>query len=177
MLLSNNAQKILKVFHLLAVCFWVGGGMGLLLLLYAAMDATSADELFGILKSYSFINVIVTVYMGAYASFFTGLAYSLCTNRGFFRHKWIVLKWLMTLGMILGGSFFLGPWSTRMLEMAKSSGLAALQDPEFQKIYAMHTKTLFVYMAIFVVATVLSVYKPWEREEIMRRQNRWHGPH
>lgn len=172
MLISTEAQKILKIFHLFAVCFWVGGGMGLLLLLHAAKDASSADELFGILKSYRFINVIVTVYMGAYGSFFTGLAYSLCTNRGFFRHKWIIIKWLMTLGMILCGSFFLGVWSTQMLETAASMGLAALRDPQFLAIYDKHFDALLVYMALFVLATVLSVYKPWEREELIRQQRR-----
>lgn len=168
MLISNEAQKILKVFHLFTVCFWVGGGMGLILLLRAAMDAGSADELFGILKSYRFINVIITVYMGAYGSFFTGLAYSLCTNRGFFRHKWIILKWAMTLGMIIHGTAYLGVWSTRMLEMAAAMGLAALADPEFQRIYTRHLYASWIYMGLLVAATVLSVYKPWEKEEIYR---------
>lgn len=175
MLISTNAQKILKIFHLFAVCFWVGGGMGLILLLRAAQDAQSAEELFGILKSYRFINVVVTVYMGAYASFFTGLAYSLCTNRGFIRHRWIVLKWLMTLGMIIGGMAWLGPWSTQMLEMADASGLSALKDPEFTRIYDRHMLVLLAYMALFVVATALSVYKPWERAELVRLSNRWNG--
>ena len=170
MLISNEGQKVLKVFHLFAVCFWVGGGMGLILLLRAALDAGSSDELFGILKSYRFISVIITVYMGAYGSFFTGLAYSLCTNRGFFRHKWIILKWAMTLGMILYGSFVLGGWSTRMLEMAASTGLAALQNPEFQQLYTWHFCASIVYMALYVIATVLSVYKPWEKDELIRQQ-------
>ena len=170
MLISTEGQKILKILHLFAVCFWVGGGMGLLLLLHAAMDAGNSEELFGILKSYHFISVIITVYMGAYGSFFTGLAYSLCTNRGFFRHKWIILKWAMTLGMIIGGTAYLGPWSTQMLEMADSMGLAALDDPEFRAVYDLHIKVLILYLLLFVIATVLSVYKPWERDELLRMQ-------
>lgn len=170
MLISTNGQKILKIFHLFAVCYWVGGGMGLLLLLYAAKSAGSSDELVGILRSYRFINVIVTVYMGAYASFFTGLAYSLCTNRGFFRHKWIIYKWVMTVGMIAAGMAFLSPWSTRMYEQALQHGILVLQHPEFTAIYEKHMIVLLVYLALFIVATILSVYKPWEREEIARRQ-------
>ena len=172
MLISNEAQKVLKIFHLFAVCFWVGGSMGLTLLLHAAKDAGSAGELFGILKSYRFISVIVTVYMGAYGSFFTGLAYSLCTNRGFFRHKWIILKWAVTLGMIIYGSAYLGAWSTQMLEMAAAEGLAALKDPAFQTVYDNHIIALFAYMALFILATILSVYKPWERDELIRQQGR-----
>ncbi len=172
MLISNNAMKILIIFHLFAVCFWVGGGLGLMLLLYAVKNAGSADELFGILKSYQFISVIMTVYMGAYGSFFTGLAYSLYTNRGFFRHKWIIIKWVMTVGMILCGSLYLGPWSTQMLETAVSMGLDALRSPHFLTIYDKHMNMLIFYTLLFIVATILSVYKPWERDELLRQQ-RW----
>jgi hypothetical protein len=170
MLISNNGQKILKIFHLFAVCFWVGGGTGLLLLLYAAKSAADSGELIGILRSYHFISVIITVYMGAYASFFTGLAYSLCTNRGFFRHKWIIYKWVMTVIMIGVGMVFLGPWSTQMYEQALQFGLSALQRPEFNGIYDKHMAILIVYLALFIVATVLSVFKPWEREELSRQR-------
>lgn len=170
MIISTEAQKILKTLHLLAVCFWVGGGMGQILLLSATQDAGSAGELFGILKSYRFINVIVTVYMGAYGSLFTGLAYSLCTNRGFFRHKWIIIKWVMTLTMMLCGSLFLSAWSTQMLESAVNVGLAALQTEEFQHLYEKHLLALIGFMVLFVAATLLSVYKPWEREELFHQQ-------
>lgn len=169
MLISTNGQRVLKILHLFAVCCWVGGGMGLLLLLFAAKDAETADEMFGILKSHKFITVIVTVYMGAYGTFFTGLIYSMCTNRGFFRHKWVVLKWIMTLGMIVYGMTCLGAWGTQMLEMAADAGLAALQDPEFLKVYNRQVTATIIYMVLFVVAFILSEYKPWEREELARR--------
>lgn len=165
MLISTEAQKVLKIFHLFAVCFWVGGAMGLILLLRAALDAGSADELFGILKSYRFINVIITVYMGAYGSFFTGLAYSLCTNRGFFRHKWIILKWALTMYLILAGSFMLGPWSTFLLETAGKMGLAALSDPEYIRVSSLHWALEIAGLFLFVAATAISVYKPWEIRE------------
>lgn len=171
MLISTNGQRILKILHLFAVCFWVGGGMGLLLLLYVARDAQSSAELFGILKSYRFVNVIVTVYMGAYGTLFTGLAYSLCTNRGFLRHKWIILKWAMTLGMIVFGSAYLGGWSTQMLETAAAEGLSALASSEFLAMYDRQLLALALYMLLFILAFFLSVYQPWEREELKRRLN------
>lgn len=172
MLISSEAQKVLKIFHLFAVCFWVGGAVGLMLLLRAVPDAGTDAELFGILKSYSFINVILTVYMGAYGSFFTGLAYSLCTNRGFFRHKWVILKWAMTLGMILFGMKFLALWSNALLEMAAAMGLAALEHPVFVQAYKRLLLASILYFGMFILATILSVYKPWERKELLALQAR-----
>lgn len=172
MLISNTAQKVLKIFHLLAISYWMGGGLALIVLLYASGHAQSGEELFGILKSYRFVNVVVAVYMGAYGSLFTGLAYSLCTNRGFFRHKWIIIKWAMTIGMIIFGSVCLGEWSTSLLEMAHSLGAAALEHPEYLHLQSLHMKVLIGYMTLFVIATVLSVFKPWEMKELAAQQGR-----
>ena len=144
--------------------------MGLILLRYAAMNAQTGEELFGILKSYRFISVILTVYIGAYGSLFTGLAYSLCTNRGFIRHKWVILKWVITLSMIIYGDIVLGPWSASLLEVAGSMGLEALQDPDFLYTYRLHMRVLIIYILLFIVSTAISVYKPWELQETMKRQ-------
>lgn len=177
MLISANAQKILKIIHLLAIANWMGGELAQVVLLYASNHAQSADELFGILKSFKFVNFMVTIYLGAYGSLFTGLVYSVCTNRGFIRHKWIIIKWLLTLGMILFGTFWLANWGTVMLERAHLLGLDCLQDPEYLMMHRRMAITLVVYIALFTLATILSVYKPWEYDEIMAQQKRLQSFH
>ena len=167
MFISSSAEKILKTLHLVAVCCWVGGCFALLLLLYAASNAQSGEELFGVLRSYRFVTVIVTVYMGAYGSFFTGLAYSLCTNRGFFRHKWIILKWILTVGMMIFGANCSGVWSTSLLEMTRGSSIAILHDPVFLSYYGKIKLALIAYNILFLLIILLSVYKPWEKAELL----------
>ena len=165
MLISGNAQKILKILHQLAVSVWMGGGLALVILLHASGNAQSDGELYGILRSFRFVNVYVVIYVGALGSFFTGLAYSICTNRGFFRHKWIILKWALTMYLILAGSFMLGPWSTFLLETAGKMGLAALSDPEYIRVSSLHWALEIAGLFLFVAATAISVYKPWEIRE------------
>lgn len=175
MLISGNAQKILKILHLFAVCFWIGGGVSLMTLLYASEYAQSGGELYGMLRSFRFVSVVVVVWGGALGSFFTGVAYSLCTNRGFFRHKWIILKWVFTLYLILAGTQWLGPWSTFLFEKAGDIGLAALQDPEYIRVASLHWTMQIVDMSVFLAATVISVYKPWETSEsiaILRKRRK-----
>lgn len=165
MLISQRGQKVLKVIHLLTVSYWIGGAFAVLTLLVASGYAQSSDELFGFLRSIRFVSLVVVVYMGAYASFFTGLTYSICTNRGFVRHKWIILKWAMTLYMIVVGLLWLGPWSTRLLEMALELGIGALQNPDY---LALRDKLLIfesIQVSLLFLATVLSVYRPWEERE------------
>lgn len=174
MLISANAQRILKVLHLITTSCWMGGCLALTILLYAAQHSQSDAELFGVLKSYKYVNVIVTVYLGAYGSLFTGLAYSLCTNRGFIRHKWVIIKWVITLGMIYGGSAYLGRWSTAMLEMASDTGLAALANAEYLSFQSLLMKGSLICLVLYVLAIVLSVYKPWEQKEILDQYARTH---
>jgi putative copper export protein len=167
--ISGNAQKILKTLHLLAVSFWIGGCLALFILLNASGYAQSDGELYGMLRSFQYVNVYVVVYGGALGSFFTGLAYSICTNRGFFRHKWIIIKWALTLYLMLTGTLLLGPWSTYLLETARKTGLAALADPEYARVASLHWTLQVAELGLFVAATVISVYKPWEIQETISR--------
>lgn len=172
MLISANAQKILKILHLITTSCWLGGCLALTVLLYASQYAQSDEELFGVLKSYKYVNVIVTVYLGAYGSLFTGLAYSLCTNRGFIRHKWVIIKWAITLGMIYCGSVYLGPWSDAMLNMARDAGLAALDNAGYLEFQTLVLRGEVICLGLYVLAIWLSVYKPWEQEEIRAQHER-----
>lgn len=172
MIISGNAQRILKIFHLLAVSFWIGGGLSEFLLFYGSSSAQSGEELFGIMRASRYISVYVVVYLGAFGSFFTGLAYSLCTNRGFFRHKWIIIKWASTIYLMLCGTFLLGPWSTQMLETAQALGLGAIEEPGYIAARAKLLKLLTVHMSIMVILTTISVYKPWEAREAVRLLNK-----
>lgn len=172
MIISGNAQRILKVLHLLTASFWIGGGLSELVLHYTSSTAQNGDELFGILRSFRFISVYVAVYLGAFGTFFTGLAYSLCTNRGFIRHKWIIIKWVSTIYLILCGATYLGPWSVQMLETVQTLGTAAFADANYQLTQERHLLLLSINMALMVILTAISVYKPWETKESIRLLNK-----
>ena len=172
MIISTNGQRVLKILHLLAVSFWVGGGLSELVLYYTSATAQDAGELFGILRSSRFISIYVVVYLGAFGSFFTGLAYSMCTNRGFFRHKWIIIKWGTTVYLMTAGTWFLGPWSIEMLEAVQTMGLEVLSDPAYLEIRAKLLNLLAVHLSAFVALIVISVFKPWEVRESIRMLNK-----
>ncbi len=168
MLISPSAQNLLKILHLLAVSFWVGGLLANIIVTWALPGAQSGGELYGMLRAVRFVNIVVVVYLGAFGSFFTGLAYSLCTNRGFFRHKWVILKWVLTVGLMTAGGTILLPISTAMLEMVQAHGLEALNLDLFTicrlRLMSLHS----LQLGLFVLMFFLSVYKPWEKVELSR---------
>lgn len=172
MIITVNAQRILKILHILAICFWVGGSLSEVLLCFASTTAQNGEEFFGILRSSRFVSVYVVVYLGAFGSFFTGLAYSLCTNRGFFRHKWIIIKWGSTVGLMLLGGFCLGPRAVKMLESAQSLGLAAYTDAAYLALSDKQLGGQAIHLAVLIILIVISVFKPWETGESIRLLNK-----
>lgn len=172
MIISGNAQRVLKIFHLLAVCFWVGGSLAEIVLYYTSSTAQSGGELFGILRGSRFVSVYVVVYLGAFGSFFTGLAYSLCTNRGFFRHKWIIIKWVTTVFLMCWGGFYLGPLSVEMLEIVQRLGVEAISEPGYQVLRRQLLTYLLIHKGLLIVLTIISVFKPWETSESIKLLNK-----
>lgn len=169
MIISAGAQRVLKVIHLMTISFWIGGCVALLALTLVSRHAESGSELYGVFRSMSIVTMVVAAYLGGYGSFFTGLAYSICTNRGFVRHKWVILKWAMTIFIILSGAIYMGPTRFKMMELVRVHGLAAQSMPEYQEGQLVVGVLAVVQFIMFLVCTILSVYKPWEQRELAER--------
>lgn len=169
MIISAAAQRALKVIHLMAVSFWIGGCVALLALLLVSLHAESGSELYGVFRGMNIITLIVAAYLGGYGSFFTGLAYSICTNRGFTRHKWIIFKWVMTVFIILSGAIYMGPTRIKMMELVRVHGLAARTMPDYASGQTLLAVLSVVQFVMFLACTIISVYKPWEQRELAER--------
>ena len=102
---------------------------------------------------------------GAMGSLFTGLAYSIWTNWGFFKYKWIIVKWIMTILQILFGTFVLGPCVNSNVEIADKLRDAALTNPE----YLQNAQTSLILGAIqttlLILYIIVSVQKPWKKKK------------
>jgi hypothetical protein len=154
--------KWLKCLHLLAAAGWAGGAISLMLLHFLRFRGIgSAGYLHGIDMSSHLIDTYEIVWLGAIGCLLTGLLYSLFTGWGFFRHRWLLVKWVITLFCVLSGTFWLGPWETAMLDVSGRAGDAALSDPGY--LYSMHANFWLgvVQVALIVFAMCISVFRPW----------------
>lgn len=52
----------------------------------------------------------------------TGAAFSLWTHFGFFKHRWVSLKWILIILQIVFGTFWLGRWLTANAHMTVEEG-------------------------------------------------------
>ncbi len=169
-ILKSTGQKWLKGLHLLAVACWVGGGVSLLLLYFLKDGVADGGALYGINQSIHHVDMNVIVIPGAFGCLFTGLAYSLLTGWGFFKHGWMIVKWIVTVSAILFGTFYLGPWETAMMDLSGSLGLEALDDPAYLENQRLNLFWGTVQVAILMATVFVSIFKPWKNLGARRQQ-------
>lgn len=170
--LNTNGLRWLKVFHLIAAACWVGGVVALMLLYFLKKGITDGGVLYGINQSIHHVDMWVVVTPGAFGCLFTGLIYSIFSNWGFFKHNWLIIKWIITIVAILSGTFFLGPWETSMLEISGKLGVASLHDPSY--LYNERMNFIFgMIQCILLMCTLfISVFKPWKKKKVHNTDNK-----
>lgn len=160
--LKARGQKWLKGIHICFAGTWVGAAVSLVTLGWGITAATDG-QLAGIDHAAKFIDDFVII-PAAFGSLLTGLAYALFTNWGFFRHRWVVVKWIITVGGIIFGTFWLGPWLNSLPPVSDRLGLAALTDPAYHSARYLNLWFGLLQVATLILAVFLSVLKPWKKK-------------
>lgn len=145
---------------MLFVCMWVGGALGILLV-QNVLRAHGA-ELYGMDLSSKIIDDMVVI-PGAMGSLLTGLLYSLFTPWGFFRQRWVTVKWAITLYGVLFGTFFLGPWLNSLPPVSQALGAGALSDYGYMRARGLNSFWGGFQVCTLLFALFISVLKPWSR--------------
>ncbi len=164
--LKAKGLKWLKGFHLIAVSCWVGGAVALTLLYVLKDGASNGGVLYGINQSIHHVDMVVVVIPGAFGCLVTGLIYSCFSNWGFFKHTWLIFKWIVTATAIL---FFLGPWETTMMEISGKLGMTSLSDQAY--LYNQKMNLIFgtIQVLLLMVTIFISIFKPWRTKKVKNK--------
>ncbi|MGD9161213.1 MAG: DUF2269 family protein [Desulfobacteraceae bacterium] len=162
--LKAKGIKWLKGVHLIAASCWIGGAVSLTMLYFMKNGVTDGGVLYGINQSIHHVDMSVIVIPGAIGCFITGLLYSLLSNWGFFKHNWIIFKWIVTVAAILVGTFFLGPWEETMMELSGKLGMGSFNDTEYLYNQKMHVIFGVVQVLALIITIFISVFKPWKKK-------------
>ena len=158
--LKAKGLKWLKGFHLIAVARWVGGGVAWILLYFLKDGVADSGVLYGINQSIHHVDMAVVVIPGAFGCLLTGLIYSSFSNWGFFKHNWLIVKWIVTVTAILFGTFFLGPWETAMMEISGEIGISSLSDPAYRYNQKMNLVFGALQVLVLMITVFISIFKP-----------------
>lgn len=159
MKLSSTGRAWLKGFHIISTCAWVGAGVCMFLLNFVARPNQSHD-LYVVMAALKLIDDWVII-PAAVGSLVTGLLLSWLTPWGFFKWRWVTVKWVLTSLMTLFGMFYLSPWLHEMAAIATADPAGALQNETFltdRWLLSLSGGPMFLAMFFLVF---LSVIKPW----------------
>lgn len=167
--LNSKETAWLKIFHLLSVSAWIGGQMSIILIQNIKYQLVLPEHQYGILATAQAIDDIVVV-GGAIGCLLTGLVYSLMTNWGFSKFRWITIKWISTVLLILFGTFFLGPWLNEMAVISANEYGLALMNPKYLYDEKMNMIWGTAQFGINILLVIISVLKPWKRQKAASAQ-------
>ena len=105
--LTTKGMKALKVVHLVCAIAWFGSAISMNLLRHL-VEVEDAAGMYWMAEILEAIDMKILV-PGAVGCLLTGIVYGIFTNWGFFKHRWLTVKWVLTLFMILFGTFYMGP--------------------------------------------------------------------
>ncbi len=159
--LSVTQNKWLKSIHLIAAGIWITTGLIMFLIQFMSDDITSGDQLYLMNKIIHFIDMKILV-PSAIVCLLTGFIYSQFTKWGYFKHGWLIFKWVITVLIIVLGTIYSGPWIEKLVDISGELGTNALTNSDYQW-YDKSQNIMGVCMTGTLIITIfLSVFKPWK---------------
>lgn len=159
--LRNGGLKTLKAIHMILMSMWVGGAFGMNLLLFACVPA-NGEEMFMRAKYLKVIDDMLVI-PGAIGCLVTGLLFGIFTKWGFFKHGWLTAKWILTVTMILVGTFALGPRVNGNV-VADNPAFYVITNAEYwNNVHVNEIIGLAQLLGILVVV-IISVAKPHKKQ-------------
>lgn len=157
-----TGMKWLKIIHLVFVVLWTGGAISMMALAFGV----SLKALNEVQIAYAAMKIMddMIVRNGALGCLVTGLVYGIGTNWGFFKQRWIGVKWSLFFGQLLFAILFLNHWLEANLAILKTEPDTALYNPVFFRNHLSNQIGMGVQIALFIVVIGISVLKPWKKK-------------
>ncbi|ALO16095.1 putative integral membrane protein [Salinivirga cyanobacteriivorans] len=163
--LTPKQTKLLKSIHVLAAGVWITTGLVMLSFeTFMPEKIQTGEHLYMANYILYFIDTKILP-PAAITCLLTGLIYSVFTKWGFFKHNWIIFKWIVTIVLILLGTFASEPLIIKMLELSKAEGITALNNSYYELISNGQFILGLVMLSTLIVTVFISVFKPLKKRK------------
>ncbi len=154
--LSKKGYRTLKAFHLFFVSAWMGSWLCLLLLLLLPVGNAGPAP---VLEAETRIHLTIVI-PSVIGSLVTGIIFSGTTEWGFFKHRWIIVKYVANVFPIIGGALLYVPRLRAMTAIAAKGLPDVLSHPAYIADRSAAVVFLALEAAFVCGAIYLSVFKP-----------------
>lgn len=106
-LLAPKTMKWLKLVHVTCASVWFGCAAALNLL-KLCVDAQNPAQMQTLAQCMLVVDNAL-IFCGVLGTLITGLVYGIWTKWGFFRQLWLKWKWILSMTVVVSGTFITGP--------------------------------------------------------------------
>ncbi len=161
---DKAVRKIVLTVHLLLVSLWTGGLAALLFLnvLRNAGLPHATDRIIFLINDWWVSNAGLLV-------LFTAILFAMYTRWGLLRYRWLILKWLLVLGLAWMQMFLLTPAVNSLAAFSDIFSSAAFSMESYRECIRSVNWSGAGMLALLLISITVSVYKPWGR-----RNTRYH---
>lgn len=103
--LGTKGLRILKISHLLFATMWIGGIMALVSLLLRQTPQTR-EMMYMAAQSHLIVDEYFLI-PGGFGIVVTAILYGTITKWGFFKQRWITVKWILTVMLVAIGAGYM----------------------------------------------------------------------
>ncbi|UCF31937.1 MAG: FMN-binding protein [bacterium] len=159
-MLSVRAQRWLKGLHILSAAVGIGGLVSLCVLM--RVKYSLGDELDPLTVDIVLLNVMnMAVIYPFFASIVTGTLYSLLTEWGFIRHRWVTVKWAGAATLSIITVLWLVPAVNGMVALADGFFSIEGADPLYRNLFRQGVGAMAAGLSVLAILAFVSVLKPW----------------
>ncbi|MFI5906509.1 DUF2269 family protein [Dactylosporangium sp. NPDC051541] len=156
---GRRTRKTLLTLHVCASVGWLGGALTVIVLgIFATRDADPAVR-HGVFVALHTADRFVMIPIALLAAV-TGVVSALASPWGLARYRWVVAKQVLTVGAMVFGALYVS-------QQIKAALVAPAAELDALRVRA--TIGSGCMLAVLVVATALSTFKPWGRTSRLRR--------
>ena len=167
--LGPVGMKWLKIIHIILVALFFGGIMSSLAL-SLGVKLAAYEETFETYKSMVIISDYI-VRIGAVGTLLIGFVYGIFTKWGFFKHKWLTVKWILFMLQTFIGIFVIDKLMMTNMAILEAEKSMALNNPVFMHNHSIRQYAVILQVVITLFIICISVIKPWKQKKLLSKQN------
>lgn len=161
--IGPNGMKWLKMIHVFLVVLFFGGILSSVTL-SLLLDLTTYDETYLGYKNIVMISDHV-VKWGAIGTLLVGVVYGFFTNWGFFKHRWVGVKFVLYIIQTIVGIFIVDQLMMANMELLETQKQLALSNPTFIRNHEIRQYAVYFQVAVTIFVFIISFLRPWRKKK------------
>jgi len=158
--MTPNLRKLNLTVHVSSSVGWMGAVVSFLALSIAALSSNNAEIVRSAYLAMNLIGQFVIVPL-ALIAFASGVIQAVGTDWGLFKYFWVLTKFILTIGATI--LLLLHQFTAVSGAALRVSMTAPGSFPDVGRFEPQLVIDAALAVAVLVLTTVLSVYKPWDR--------------